>query len=84
MTGRGFNNIPDDALGVLAYSNTAPAENINTERDDWLYLMDEKTPTKLVLRQKISGTHGIQTYLGAIVSQDRQTIYWVNETTPLH
>lgn len=37
----------------------------------------------MVLEQRIQYQAGSNTYLGAIVSPDRQTIYWVNNTQPL-
>ena len=83
LSGSGFDLIPSDAVGVIALTNDAPLANINTERDDWLFDLTNKTSTDMVFDQKILASHDRATYLGAIVSADRQTVYWVNESRPL-
>lgn len=75
--------IPSNALGVIALQNDAPDVYKDTDRQDWLFDIVEKTSTTMTLRQKVDAGHEVVTYLGAIVSADRQTTYWVNNTKPL-
>jgi hypothetical protein len=56
---------------------------INTDADDWLFDITNKSNREMALRQRNEYTHSSPSYLGAIVSQDRQTIYWVNRTKPI-
>lgn len=42
-----------------------------------------KTNTEMELELGTMVEHGMSNYLGAIVSNDRETIYWVNDTKPL-
>lgn len=75
--------IPDDAVGIAAGSNTEPTRSINTTYAGNLYQIVERDRNSIRLVQIDHSAHGSNTYLGCIVSADRQTIYWVNDTRPL-
>lgn len=83
LHGSGFHGIPDDALGIVAFSNDTPLEYINEHSDYGLYGITRKNKTEMTLTQKKTGANAQPSYLGAIVSADRQTIYWTNNTRPL-
>lgn len=83
LTGSGFDWLPSDALGIRATSNDNPLEFINSGSLS-LYDITEKSDTRIVLaRQGGVGPIGSRGYLGAIVSNDRNIIYWVNDSQPL-
>lgn len=82
--GLGFDNIPDDALGILATDNNNPLERLNTDVRDYLFNITSKNNELLSLHQSYdTAPHTVNSYLGAIVSNDRSEIYWVNRTNPL-
>lgn len=83
MRGFNFDLIPSDAVGVMSRLNNNPLMNINTDIQIWIYDISSKNDNEMVLDQRETSTLGANTYLGAIVSADRQTIYWVNNTSPL-
>lgn len=83
LKGHGFENIPTHALGIVSTRNTEPLINIRSTSAAEIIPIKTKTPTEITLGQESVHTHGSSTYLGAIVSQDRETIYWVNDTAPL-
>jgi hypothetical protein len=74
--------IPEDAVGIPAADNENPTELINTQYPDLVGILTERSDTMLKFTSSQSSTHGAS-YLGCIVSADRQTIYWVNNSKPL-
>ena len=85
LLGRGFVNIPNDAVGCLAVSNDDPlAYRYETGEFSYrLFEVSEKTNNRLVMTPVVDTPHAVPSYLGCIVSQDRTVVYWVNETHPL-
>ena len=83
LRGRGFEVIPDNAVGVIAFDNDKPLENIDAEYAYWLFDITEKSEGEMTLLQRQPTAHSVSSYLGAVVSVDRQTLYWVNNTKPL-
>lgn len=83
LIGHRFDLIPNDALGIMAEFNNDPLELIDTENDGFLYRITEKSDEQIEMEQIVQGSHSVPTYLGAIVSLDRKTIYWINDTKPL-
>lgn len=83
VVGRGFNLIPMDAVGIFANSNPAPLEFIETSSPDLLFDISEKTNTRMVLVSRSPIAHVKDSFLGGIVSNDRQTVFWTNDTRPL-
>lgn len=72
-----------NAVGIYATSNGNPLEYLNTPTQSFLFNIVSKSSTNMTLRSGVSSIHSVDNYLGAIVSADRQTIYWVNNTNPL-
>lgn len=84
LRGKHFDLIPNDAIGVLARENGNPTELVNTSSAVYLLeVMNRIDDTDVTFEQ--GEIHNLSTpvYLGAIVSLDRQTIYWVNRSQPL-
>lgn len=83
MTGHGFLNIPEDALGIFASDNNNPLQYIDTDVNEWLFELSIIDDTQLTATCIHPNIHTGSNYLGAIVSADRQTVYWINNTNPL-
>ena len=75
--------IPNDAIGLMSYENENPLQFLNDTEQQHLYDILEKTDGLMTLRVKLATALSAPNYLGAIVSSDRQTVYWVNDTKPL-
>ena len=80
--GRGFSNVPSDAVVITSFQNNTPlmyryeTDNVSVLP---VTIVDDNTLTA------VGGEHeyGTRRYPGAILSNDRETIYWVNNTRPL-
>ena len=83
LIGENLDMIPEDAVGLYALSNAEPLSFINTTDETLLYDVKSVGSGRLELVAREVAVHGVRNYLGAIVSNDRQTIYWVNNTRPL-
>lgn len=83
LSGSGFPLIPDDAVGIVAENNETPLMYRSTSAEYLLYDIQSKTGTDIVLRHRTDDVFHQNTYLGAIVSADRDTVFWVNESKPL-
>ena len=75
--------VPDDAVGVMAVSNDDPLQYRDTANSHWMYTIESKTATEMVLVQGTAAGHDDPTYLGGILSNDRRGIRWINSTRPL-
>lgn len=82
VTGSNLNAIPNDAVAIPSFSNDDPQQLISTDYPDLLGVMVERSSERLVFRAHQESSHAAG-YLGCIVSSDRQTVYWINETRPL-
>ena len=83
VRGKGFQLIPDDALGLFSNNNNVPLEHLDDNRNQYLYYIAERSANELsFLCGDPTTAHGAN-YLAAIVSNDRETIYWVNDSKPL-
>lgn len=80
LEGHNFDMIPGDAFGLYATNNGNPLQN---RRDNYGYVITEKTATHMVLASTAASSAHPANFLGGIVSSDRETIYWTNETNPL-
>lgn len=78
-----FENLPDDAIGLLSDNNNNPIKYIDDDRKFHLFSIKEKNERRIVMAQQTTGAHTFNSYLGAIVSADRKTIYWENTTRPM-
>lgn len=82
VTGRNLLGIPSDAVAIPSADNDTPTAYINVDRPDFTGLIVEQTNTMIKFSASESNVHD-RGYLGCIVSADRQTIYWINESRPL-
>lgn len=81
-TGKNFDLIPDDAIILLSTRNEEPLMNINNSTAYNYENIVEKTDS--IMKSQFNSPHSrTKCYPGAIVSEDRKTIYWVNNTKPL-
>lgn len=83
LKGSNFDKLPADAVGVIANDNDRPLYFVGTATDTQTFEIVSKTATTLEVAQVTTSSHSLPIYLGAIVSADRETIYWVNNTKPL-
>ena len=83
LKGSGFTLIPSNAVGVLAISNNHPLEFKNTTVPYQMYTIVVESDTYMECIPKQREAHGQPVYLGAILSEDRTEVIWVNETQPL-
>lgn len=82
LIGSGFTSIPTDAVGVLSQGNNDPLMWARDTEPFKLATVEVIDDTKAIVD---NGVHnlGNNTYLGGIVSNNRQIVYWVNNTKPL-
>ena len=83
LRGCNFGLIPSDAIGVLSNDNDRPLMNRNTQRASDMVSVGQIGGYRMLLQQAEEHTHANRMYLGAILSADRQTVYWENTTRPL-
>lgn len=82
LIGTGMTLLPADAVVILARSNDSPLAWL--ENQDPAY----NTSVSIVNDEQVNfkfeeAVFNLPVYIGALVSSDRQTIYWVNRTRPL-
>ena len=83
VTGHNLDLIPPDAVCVVSQHNETPLENRGVT-SYWAFApIIEQSEGRLVFDNERTAEYDGPHYLGAILSADRQTIYWVNETQPL-
>lgn len=83
LTGHNFDKLPTTAVGILSQNNDDPLQFNNQHVSSVTYRIISRRESSLVLEQNLHFAHNTPSYLGAIVSDDGQTIYWVNNTRPL-
>lgn len=82
LAGNGMTLIPSDAIVLFSSSNDAPLV--------WRYRQGAEyyAPINIVNDEEvqfesIEVQYAVPIYASAIVSEDRQTVYWINNTRPL-
>ena len=83
LIGSGFSKIPANAVGVYANDNNKPLEFSDVETASLLFNIEVLSDTRLKATPGEAASHVKANYLGAILSNDRQEVLWVNETRPL-
>lgn len=81
--GSGFDEIPANALGILAAANDDPLHYRNTSTNIYLFDLVQKSNTHMRFRLREAHTFPSGRFLGGIVSSDRSEVYWVNDTAPI-
>lgn len=82
VTGRGFDNLPSDVVGTISFYNDDPLRFRYETGPNFYCTIISKSNSEIVLAAAGAVEHSAL-YLGAILSNDRETIFWINETRPL-
>lgn len=77
-----MNLIPEDAIGLRSSENDNPLMHRYDEAATQIYDL-ELNENSIVATLRGSTQIGVTVYFSAIVSADRSTVYWVNNTRPL-
>lgn len=83
LTGENFDEIPANALGVYSSDNDDPLQHRYDREANRVFRIAEQSETSLTLTPQASSIPSVPVYLGAIVSQDGATVYWINNSKPL-
>lgn len=83
LQGFGLSQVPLGSIGVLSTDNERPLMNRNSSRGSLLTYVDVVSANHMTLHPDGEYTRTDKVYLGAILSADRQTVYWENTTRPL-
>ena len=83
VEGLNLNLIPSDAIGILARSNDNPLELRESSSAAVLVPLTISGVDTITLSQGTAHELSGLTYLGGIVSSDRNTVFWVNTSQPL-
>lgn len=83
LEGYGFSDIPSDAIGIFANNNEIPLSYRYTEDDGLIYDMVPVSETIVRFVCRAASPAHSRNFLGAIVSANREEVYWVNNTNPL-
>lgn len=75
--------IPNDAVAIMSDDNTNPTVYIGTQNVNIILPIVDRSYGRIRFAGDVAITHGSPWYLGIIVSADRQTIYWTNNTQPM-
>ena len=83
LHGSGFSYLPSNIVGVRSNDNNDPLVQRYSTADTQVYHVESKTDNELVLALSVVSMPQAPAYFGALLSNDRSTIYWLNETQPL-
>ena len=78
VTGRGFDNIPNNAVAVID-TPTDPLGNRYSDDPSAVMNIVRKTDTSMEFSTSDVYTYGIGHSLGAILSANRNIVYWAKE-----
>lgn len=81
LIGRGFDNIPNDAIGIMSTENDNPTAHLNAETSDYDFELTLKSSYSMTFER--TARYLPNSYLGCIASADRSIVYWVNDTRPI-
>lgn len=83
LTGDRFDMLPDDAIGILSTENDNPLSARYNQNARNIFDITARTNETMTLKVRNEESHNEANYLGVILSADRETIYWINESKPL-
>lgn len=83
LTGSGFLSIPQGAVGILALDNDEPMHHRNSMVPGQLFNINVVSDSLAYAVCSVSLARSVATYLGGIVTENRQVDVWVNNTKPL-
>lgn len=82
IIGRGFDSLPNDMVGVPMTSNENPLQFRNAASRESMMTIAERSNTRLVMKAAAPYNH-VAASIGALLSNDRTIVYWVNDTNPI-
>lgn len=82
LKGAGFDALPENAIAVPMINNSEPLQFRYNELGYNVMTMNRMSNTEVQFESTTIADHSPKS-IGAILSQDRETIYWVNTTNPL-
>lgn len=82
ILGRGFDSLPNDIVGVPMVSNDNPLQFRNATSGVSMMTIAERSNNRLVMRAATPYNHEAAS-IGALLSNDRTIVYWVNDTNPI-
>jgi hypothetical protein len=83
VQGSGFLTLPDDVIVIISDDNDNPLKYLNDTRSLYRVGLVMRTNDHMLFEQDTTHGYSTSSYMGAIVSSDRRTVYWVNESKPL-
>ena len=83
LVGYGFLLLPNNAVGIISFSNDNPLQFRYTLSAYHTYSILVESDSRAILTFNDSSAVGSNSYLGGIVSHDGSELYWVNNTKPL-
>jgi len=72
-----------NAVGILSTQNNRPLRYKDEDDPGFLFDIQYKSDTEMILVPRQYGGHNSANYLGGIVSADRTEVFWENTTHPL-
>lgn len=82
VKGQNFFLLPVDIVGTISNDNDNPLQWKDLTQKEYYCRLVSKSDNELVFSAQGSTGHSAL-YLGAICSNDRETIYWTNVSRPL-
>lgn len=82
LYGSGFVGLPSNAVAIPMADNDNPLQYRNTVVPAFVMTIENVTPNSVTFSSLAEGDHG-RSSIGAILSNDRETVYWVNNSRPL-
>lgn len=79
LVGNNFNDIPANAIGLFARHLDNKLEFRYTINESLLYRIADKTNETMRLESYEPTTQHARNFLGAIVSKDRNIVFWIND-----
>lgn len=83
IRGHGLEYIPDDAVAITARDNNTPLAERDAVTDFLVLHIAERDGNSVTFETGVEHTYTVPRYLSAILSAERETVYWVNDTKPL-
>lgn len=83
IVGGGFGEIPDNAIAIPSTENDNPLQLKDTQNPASLMRIVSKTENTIVFEATEAAFHVAPAYIGAILSADRSTEYWINMSRPI-
>lgn len=85
LVGWNFNSLPVDAVGTLAFNNASPLSYRTTTNASRVFRVEvvDNTRARALVSDWREHDYPGAFFLGCIVSNNREQLYWVNNSSPL-